>query len=326
MEVILVDNNSDKEEVLFLKKKYGKKLKFIRTGINLGYAAGNNLGAANAEGKYLIFLNNDTLVSKNWLNGPIKKFEKDSKIAFLQPKINWLLYKNYFEYCGGCGGFIDFFGFPFTRGRVFGSIEEDIKQYDDEKEIFWATGAALFCKRKIFEELGGFDQYFFSQVEDEDLNFRALRAGYKNIYYPQSTILHLGSFTGNRNMYNKTFFNYRNHLVMLAKNLSIKELLLITPMKIFFDFTASWYYLIRSRSFKMFRAVWAAYIFFILDLPDVISKRKSDKIKNFGYPQKSDLVYKGSVIFQYYLLRHRKWSEIFLNLKSPSKLKKVFND
>lgn len=324
LEVLLIDNNSDYEEISGLIKKYGRKIQFIRTGTNLGYAAGNNLGAANARGRYLVFLNNDTEVSKDWLKAPIAKLARDKKIAFLQPKINWLIYKTYFEYCGGCGGFIDFFGFPFTRGRVFGSIEEDINQYNDEREIFWATGAVMFCRKDTFEFLGGFDSYFFAQVEDEDLSFRALRAGYKNIYCPTSRVFHLGSFTGNRNIYNKTFFNYRNHLVMLFKNLSKKELAIILPSKIVLDLLASWYYLFGFRSLKMFRAVWAAYIFFVFDLPEVIVKRRNDKIGNFGYPSNTALVYRGSIIFQYYILQKRKWSEIFQQIKTNSKIKKVF--
>lgn len=323
-EVILVDNNSSPEEINKLKRKYFRKTTVIRTGVNLGYAGGNNLGAANAKGKYLVFLNNDTLVDPNWLAGPIKKMETDPKIAFLQPKIKWILHRNFFEYCGGGGGYLDFFGFPCTRGRIFGAIEEDVGQYEDERNIFWASGAVLFCLRETFEKLGGFDSYFFAQAEDEDINFRALRAGYRNIYYPGSLVYHLGSFTGGRNVYNKTFFNYRNHLVLLAKNLSVKELVIVLPVKVTLDFLASWYYLFYFRSVKMFRAVWASYFFLLFDLPEIIYSRKRDKIKNFGYPKDKHLVYKGSFVFQYYFLRKKRWSDIIREKPLKSKIIKVF--
>ena len=325
IDIILVDNNSDLQETKQLKRKYRNKINFIRTGRNLGYAGGNNLGAANANGKYLVFLNNDTQTTPNWLEHPIKKMEADSKIGFLQPKIRWLLHKNYFEYCGGCGGFIDFFGFPFTRGRIFGSIEEDIGQYDDGRRIFWATGAVLFCRRKTFEILGGFDSYFFAQVEDEDISFRALRAGYHNIYDPKSLVYHLGSFTGGRNTYNKTFFNYRNHLVLLIKNLSVRELIFVLPVKIFFDFLASWYYLFFFQSWKMFRGVWSAYLFFLFDFHNILYERRHDSIKNFGYPKGNSLVYYGSIIFQCYLLGRKRWGKIFLGKDYQTKIINLFS-
>lgn len=323
-EIILLDNNSEKKEIRWLKKHYGKKIKIVLSKENLGYAGGNNLSAENAKGKYLVFLNNDTVVPFDWLKKPIQRMEKDSKIAFLQPKIKWLKHKNFFEYAGGAGGYLDFFGYPFVRGRIFGSIEEDIGQYDDEREIFWASGVALFCRKNIFKKLGGFDSLFFAYAEENDLCFRAHRAGYKVIYCPGQEIFHLGGYTSNQNIFRKIFLIHRNHLILLIKNLRFVDLLLVLPLRLIMDIVSMPYYLYRFKSFKNIRAVISAYGSLILNFPKILKSRNRYQIKNFGYPQKPNLVYRGSIVWQYFIAKQKRWIEIIEKNSCSSKLIKIF--
>lgn len=323
-EVILVDNGSKIEETIKLKKIYGSKIKLVLNERNLGYAAGNNLGASLAKGEFIVFLNNDTIVPANWLSGPLEKLRNNPKIAFLQPKIKWLKNKKYFEYCGGAGGLIDLFGYPFVRGRIFGSIEEDVGQYDDEKEIFWASGVALFGRRTVFNELNGFDTFFFIQMEDVDLCFRAHRKGYKIFYLPSLEIFHLGSYTGNRDVFKKSFLNHRNHLVMLLKNLSWSEIFWIFPLRVFLDFCSVFYYITFLKSTKLALTVFQAYLSFFVNVPVVLGKRRLRDLGSFGYPSDLGLVYRGSVVWQYFILGKKKWSEICSLKKSPSKIIKIF--
>lgn len=323
-EIILVDNGSTPSERFRLEKRYGNKVKMIEVTENQGYAAGNNLGSQKANGKYLVFLNNDTIVNPNWLLNPIKKMESDSEIAFLQPKIKWLKHKNFFEYAGGAGGYLDRFGYPLVRGRVFGSIEEDIGQYDDEREIFWASGVALFCRKKVFGKLGGFDSFFFAYAEENDLCFRAHRAGYKVVYLPESTVFHLGGYTSNQNISKKVFLIFRNHLVLLLKNLKLSELIAILPIRILMDFGSAIYYLVQFRSPKSSLSILKAYGSLLINFPRIWKSRYQCPIKTFGYPSQKGLVYPGGIVWQYFVLGKKNWGEIFEGKKYSSKLIKIF--
>ena len=323
-EVILVDNGSSSKEREELKKLYKGKVKFIFNKKNLGYAGGNNIGAEKAKGKYLVFLNNDVEVPSDWLLFPIQKMEVDKNIAFLQPKIKWLKNKSFFEYAGGAGGYIDIFGYPFSRGRIFGCLEEDVGQYNDGKEIFWASGVALFCRKKIFKKLGMFDPIFFAYSEEIDLCFRAHRAGFKVIYYPLSTVFHLGGFTANRNPPFKIFLIHRNHLILMIKNLNFLEIILLFIPRIFMDFVAIIYYLAHYRSLRSSLAVIKAYNSLIRLLPKIINKRKNSNIKNFGYPKFGNLVHRGSILWEYFILGKKRYSEIVKGYYVKSRTIKIF--
>lgn len=323
-EVILVDNGSDKKEVKRLKRIYGGRVKIFLNKENLGYAVGNNQAAEEAKGKYLVFLNNDTLVSTDWLRKPIQRMEKNEKIAFLQPKIKWLKKRNFFEYAGGAGGYLDFFGYPFCRGRIFGSLEEDIGQYDDEREVLWASGVALFCRKKIFIKLGGFDPLFFGYAEENDLCFRAHRAGYKVLCFPKQEVLHLGGYTSNRDIPQKTFLIHRNHLFLLIKNLKLSELLMILPVRLIMELGAVFYYLFYFKAPQTARGAIRAHASFLINLPRILRNRYQDRIKNFGYPQKPEIVYRGSLVWQYFVLKKERWMEVFKKKSCESELMRIF--
>ena len=323
-EIILVDNGSQKKETNRLQKKYNQRAKIILNKKNVGFAMGNNIGVRHAKGIYLVFLNNDTVVTPNWISKAAMRLENDHTIAFLQPKIKSLKYKKYFEYAGGAGGYIDFFGYPFVRGRIFGTIEEDIGQYDDERDVFWASGVCLFCRKKIFLQLGGFDPKFFAYAEEDDLCFRAWRSGYKSIYYPEAEIYHLGGYTSNQNIAQKIFLIHRNHLLLLLKNIKIRQLIVILPCRMFMDIGTFFYYLLKYRSRDTAFSIIRAYLSLLFNLKNIIAARLKDTIGNFGYPTRQNLVYRGSIVFDYFFLGKTKWGKIMENKDCPSKQIKLF--
>lgn len=323
-EILLVDNASAPSEIISLRRKYGKSVRIIANSKNVGYAQGNNIGAKESDGTFLVFLNNDAMVTKGWLSSPLAILEDDPTVAFVQPKVKWKRYKKYFEYAGGAGGFIDMFGYPFVRGRIFGSIEEDVAQYEDQREIFWASGVALVCRKSVFEKLGGFDSFFFTHGEEEDLCFRAWRAGYRILYTSASVVFHIGAYTGNRNVFQKTFYNHRNHLILLLKNLSAPELIMILPLRMVCDFASMVYYVMRYRSIQNGLSVILAYFSFLIHFPRFLKSRFEDPFKNFGYPKNPTLVFRGSIAAEYFLKKRRKWAEIFGANMSVSKLRSLF--
>jgi GT2 family glycosyltransferase len=323
-EIIIVDNGSSANEVLMLNNIFGKSIKIIFSKTNLGYAGGCNLGVNYATGEYLVFLNNDTIVPKNWLENPINRLEEDKKIAFIQPKIKSLVFPGFFEYAGGAGGYIDFFGYPFVRGRIFGTLEQDIGQYDDEREIFWASGVCLFCRKIVFQKLGGFDPLFFAYAEEDDLCFRAIRAGFRNIYFPNVEIYHYGGKTSNRNIPYKLFLIHRNHIILLIKNVKLIELIIILPIRFLFDLFTSVYYLFIYKSIINSLVVFRSYSSLMFNIFRIIKTRQNYRIANFGLPYNRGILYKGSIVIDYFILQRRTWSEVILNKKIHVKLNKIF--
>lgn len=308
-EIVLWDNGSSQKEQEQLKRLFSRRVKLILKKKNYGFAEANNLALKEARGKYVVFLNNDTEVDSDWLKSLVKKMNGNKKVAFLQPKIIAIDNRRFFNYAGAVGGMIDSLGYTFARGRVFDYVEMDKGQYDNGQEIFWASGVAIMVQRDVFEKLGGFDKRFFACQEEVDLCFRALRAGYKILVVPQSVVYHLGSVTLNRNLANRVFLNHRNQLFLLFKNLKIAELFWVLSLRAFLDLGAALYYLYH-RNLSLFLSVFRAYYSFILNLPGVIKIRVSDKIGNFGFP-KDDTVYRGSLIFDYFVLKKRSYTEIF---------------
>lgn len=308
-EVIVWDNGSDINEQKKLLKIFKSKVKFIFKEKNYGFAEGNNLAIKFAQGEFIVFLNNDTTVDPNWLSPLLERILKEKEVAFLQPKVIAIENTCFFNYAGAAGGIIDKYGYTFARGRVFDYVEKDFGQYNNESEIFWASGVAMFCRKKVFEKLGGFDSSFFACQEEVDLCFRAFRAGYKNLVVPSSIIYHLGSVTLNRNMAHRVYLNHRNQIIMMVKNMSVNELLYILPIRILLDLGAICYYLV-NKNLLFCQSVLKAYSDIFNNLSTILLKRKNDKIKKFGLP-KSDAVFNGSIIVDYFLKRKKRYSEIF---------------
>ena len=217
MEIIIADNASADGSAEWLKANY-PDIKIVTFNQNHGYAGGNNRAVKYATGDILLFLNNDVRTSPNWLSELNVAFQKDD-LSIAQPKILSVEEPELFEYAGASGGFIDWLGFPFCRGRMFDTLEKDSGQYNNQVPIFWASGAAFAIRKELFTEAGGFDEDFEFHMEEIDLCWRCLKMGKSIAVIPNSEVFHLGGGSLPANSPRKVFYNYRNSLVMLLKNL-----------------------------------------------------------------------------------------------------------
>ena len=233
-EVVIIDNCSTDDSVAYLTTSF-PIIKIISLDKNYGFAQGYNKGLQQVDAPYYVLLNSDVEVTEKWLDPMIQLLENDSKIAACQPKIKDYNKKKYFEYAGAAGGFIDNLGYPFCKGRVFETLEEDKGQYNQSSEIFWASGACLFIRSEIYKEVGGLDDFFFAHMEEIDLCWRIKNQGYKIMACPSSTVYHLGGGTLNKINPQKTFLNYRNSLLTLHKNLPKEKIFYTILTRLFLD-------------------------------------------------------------------------------------------
>lgn len=217
-DVYVADNASTDDSVAFVKANF-PSVKIIQNPSNSGYAGGYNQALKSVDAEIYALVNSDIEVTENWLNPILEKFQNEPQTAIIQPKILDYKNKEYFEYAGAAGGFIDRYGYPFCRGRIFETIEKDQGQYDDETEIFWASGACFFIRKSVFDSLGGFDTDFFAHQEEIDLCWRAFNTGAQIKYTSKSVVYHVGGATLQQGNPKKTFLNFRNSLLMLVKNL-----------------------------------------------------------------------------------------------------------
>ena len=272
-EVIVADNNSTDESVAYLKENY-PNIRIIHNDGNYGYAKGYNLALRQIDAEYFVLLNSDIQVTKDWTCPIIELMEKDQSIAACQPKILDYNNKNKFEYAGASGGFIDKFGYPFCRGRMFDDLEEDKEQYNDGTEVFWATGACLFVRASHFFEAGELDEDFFAHQEEIDLCWRLKNKGYKIMVEPKSEVYHVGGGTLNVGSPFKTHLNFRNNLYMLFKNLPLSSLFIIIPIRLVLDGIASITFLRNKQGINHFFAVMKAHFSFYFEIPKLIVKRR----------------------------------------------------
>ncbi len=236
--IIVADNASTDNSIEILKLHFPQVEILINTQ-NDGFAGGYNWALQLIDAEYFVLLNSDVEVTNNWIEPIIELMQGDATIAACQPKLHSFKNKNLFEYAGASGGFIDFLGYPFMRGRVFDILEEDKNQYNSAIPIFWATGAAMFIKSKIFKECNGFDNRFFAHQEEIDLCWRMQLKGYKIYVCPSSIVYHVGAGTlprGGR----KVFLNFRNNLWMLSKNLPVHEKVWKIPFRFLLDAISAW--------------------------------------------------------------------------------------
>ena len=238
-EIIIVDNNSEDDSIDFLKTHY-PAIRIIQNAGNWGFAKGYNEALKQISSDYYVLLNSDVEVTPNWLEPMVDLLESDSSIAACQPKILAYQNKNLFEYAGAAGGWIDKYGYPFCKGRVFEICEEDRGQYDQVEPIFWATGAALFIRSSAFHEQKGLDEYFFAHQEEIDLCWRIQLAGGKIYSCPSAVVYHVGGGTLQRGNSKKTFLNFRNNLIMLAKNWPLSKKIWALPVRVSLDAMAAW--------------------------------------------------------------------------------------
>ncbi len=239
IELVVADNGSIDGSVLYLKE-FHPGIRIIAFEKNHGFANGYNKALKLVNAAYYIILNSDIEVTAGWIEPVISLMENDKTIAACQPKILSYYDRKTFDYAGGAGGWLDKYGYPFAKGRIFDICEEDQGQYDQSEPIFWASGAAMFVRSEIFHEVKGFDDYFFAHQEEIDMCWRMQLAGYKIFSCPQSVVYHVGGGTLPRGNTKKTYLNFRNNQIMLAKNLSWQERVWKIPFRIFLDAVSAW--------------------------------------------------------------------------------------
>ncbi|WP_417887176.1 glycosyltransferase family 2 protein [Zunongwangia sp.] len=273
--IYVADNASTDTSIKFLKENY-PQIQLILNTENGGYAKGYNEALKHLTEDIFILLNSDVEVTKNWLTPILSIFKEDANTAAVQPKLLDYNNRNYFEYAGAAGGFIDKYGYPFCRGRIFDTLEEDINQYNDVSEIFWASGACLAIRNKAFKEAGGFDNDFFAHQEEIDLCWRLKNNGYSIKYTSRSSVYHLGGATLNKMSPKKTYLNFRNSLFMLTKNLPKNKLWSILFFRMVWDGIAAMKFAIGGE-FQHFLAVAKAHSSFYKNFLKMHKKRSSNK-------------------------------------------------
>lgn len=303
--IVVADNASTDDSLGFLAANY-PEIRIIRNLKNEGFAKGYNLALAQIEAEYYILLNSDIEVTENWILPVIHLMEQDDLIAACQPKIRSYHEPKKFEYAGAAGGFIDKLGYPFCRGRLFLSIEEDHGQYDDPVEIFWASGACMFVKSKHFHQIGGLDDDFFAHMEEIDFCWRLKNNGFKIMYCPASTVFHIGGGTLPKISWRKTYLNFRNNFYLLYKNLPDDRLVKVFTIRLILDGIAAFKFLFQA-GFQDFWAVTQAHMAFYRTLKTFRNKRKTlrhGSMKN---------IYGRNIVFDYYIRGKRKYSQLNLN-------------
>jgi GT2 family glycosyltransferase len=302
-EVIIADNASSDDSIDYLKSAF-PEIRIIQNNENGGFSKGYNDALAQVDADYFVLLNSDIEVTPNWIEPVIKLMESDLKIAACQPKLISYYEREKFEYAGAAGGFIDKYGYPFCRGRLFQSIEKDKGQYDDVAEVFWATGACMFVRAEVYRKLGGLDNRFFAHMEEIDFCWRAKNEGYKIMYCPHSVVYHVGGGTLPKKSSKKTYLNMRNNNVMLFKNLPSERLLKVYSARLILDGIAAVKFLFDGGFGDFFAVIRAHWKFFSM-IPEL---RKERKITNHLAVSK---IYKKNLVFEYFLKGKRK----FTNLK-----------
>ncbi|MBS1532224.1 MAG: glycosyltransferase family 2 protein [Bacteroidetes bacterium] len=237
LDIVVGDNGSTDGSVEFLRQNF-PSVKIIQNDQNYGFTGGYNRVLEKVDADYFVLLNSDVEVPQSWIEPVITLMESDALIAVAAPKIKSFLQKDYLEHAGAAGGFIDVFGYPFCRGRMFYKIEDDKGQYNRSDEVFWATGAAMFIKKELWVMSGGFDERFFAHMEEIDLCWRLKNLGYKVMYCAASEVYHLGGGTLNVENPFKTFLNFRNNLLLLQNNLSFWRGLFIIFIRFWMDLLA----------------------------------------------------------------------------------------
>tara|TARA_B100000767_G_scaffold275748_1_gene315017 strand:- start:7182 stop:8186 length:1005 start_codon:yes stop_codon:yes gene_type:complete len=298
--IYLIDNASEDDSISFVKKEF-TEITIIQNNENLGYAGGYNTGLKEIDEDILCLINNDLRVSKNWLLPIIEIFEKNPDTAIAQPHILDEKDPSKFEYAGAAGGYVDRFGYPFCRGRIFHHLEKDLGQYDKNKTIFWASGACFFIRNKIFKSAKGFDEDFFMHQEEIDLCWRVYNQG-KEIYsIGKSKVYHLGGGSLPDSP-KKVFYNFRNSMYLILKNVPSIPLFFIFLARLFLDGIAGIHFLLKGEV-KNFLSIIKAHFFIYLNIFKILRKRQ-EIVTDRPY------FLTNSVVFQFFLKKKCKYSDL----------------
>ncbi|SMO90088.1 hypothetical protein SAMN06265379_1139 [Saccharicrinis carchari] len=306
VEIIVADNASTDASIQLLKTKF-PTLSIIQLDKNYGFTGGYNRALKQVKAEHIVLLNSDIAPAPNWLPPLIEEMDAYSQTAICVPKIKSYREPAYFEYAGAAGGFIDKYGFPFCRGRIFNEIEEDKGQYNQSGAIFWASGAALMIRSKLFFECGGLDEDFFAHMEEIDLCWRLKNRGYQVKYIANSEVYHLGGATLDYQNPRKVYLNFRNNLFLLVKNIGKHKLLLKLTQRMLLDGIAAVKFLV-SGEFRNISSVFMAHLSFYRLFGKMYRKRLNNlkKVKTTRHKE----IYTKSVIVQFFIKNKKKFSEL----------------
>ena len=303
--VIVADNGSSDDSLDYLRKAF-PQVELIILNENHGFAKGYNEALKEVSADYYMLLNSDVEVEPGWLQPMVETLETEQKAAACQPKILAFKDKHMFEYAGGAGGWLDLFGYPFARGRIFDICEEDTGQFNKTEEVFWASGAAMLIKSEVFHQLKGFDEYFFAHQEEIDLCWRIHLAGYKVFCCPDARIYHVGGGTLPRGNSKKTFLNFRNNQILLAKNLPWSEKWWKIPFRLFLDQVSAVKGLL-SGDAGYFVAIFKAHLAYFDWFLFKPKSRPADKRRKLNtFPG----VYHGNIVWQHFALKKKFFRDI----------------
>ena len=289
--IYLADNDSSDDSISFVSTNF-PSVQIIKNEYNFGFAKGYNEALKSVNADIFALVNSDVEVTPNWLEPILETFKNEPNTAIVQPKILDYKRKDYFEYAGAGGGFIDKYGFPYCRGRIFETIEIDLGQYNDTCEIFWASGACFFIRSSVYRELNGFDGDFFAHQEEIDLCWRAKNKKYIIKYNGLSTIYHVGGATLSEENPKKTFLNFRNSLFMLTKNLPNEKLLKIIFIRMLLDGIAGIRFLFQGKFTHLFAVLKAHFHYYHL-IQRNLNKRGQIKVNHYFE--------RNSIVYNYYI-------------------------
>lgn len=304
--IIVADNASSDRSIDLLKHAF-PEVEIIVLNDNYGFTGGYNRALEKVDSEYYLLLNSDVEVTEGWLAPLLDWMDSHPESAACQPKIRSFHDKHLLEHAGAAGGFIDALGYPFCRGRILNVLEEDHGQYQDVRPVFWATGACMLVRSADFKGQGGFDERFFAHMEEIDLCWRLQRAGRMIHVVPGSTVYHVGGGTLPKKSPRKTFFNFRNNLLMLAKNLPISTLLWLIPLRLLLDGVAGVKFLLDGDIRDTWAVVRAHFGFYRLTL---VSGNRNPAIP---IPPRRRLVkglYRGSILFDHYIKKTHRFSDL----------------
>ena len=304
---IYVADNASTDNSLSLIEEQFPTVKTLLLDKNYGFAGGYNKALAQINADYFVLLNSDVEVTENWLQPLLNYMNENADVAACQPKIKSFYNRDYFEHAGASGGFIDYLGFPFCRGRVVGTAEMDRGQYDTVIDVFWATGACLLIRSELYNQVGGLDDEFFAHMEEIDLCWRLKGQGFRIVCIPQSEVYHVGGGTLQVEHPHKTYLNFRNNLLMLYKNLPQKSLSNIMRWRMLFDYAAAFQLFVTGKP-KNAKSVFKARRDFKKMLPGFVDKR----IENLSSATRTDFpeILRKSIVIEYYLKGNKTYSKL----------------
>jgi GT2 family glycosyltransferase len=300
-DIYVADNASNDDSAVFIQENF-PEVSIISNSNNGGYAKGYNDALKHIKADIYCLINSDVEVTENWLSPILDVFSKESNTAIIQPKILDYKDKSKFEYASAGGGFIDFFGYPYCRGRVFNHLETDRGQFDDTAQIFWASGACFFVRSEVYHELHGFDEKYFAHQEEIDLCWRTQNLGYDITYVGASTVYHVGGATLQESNPQKTYLNFRNSLLNIVKNIPPRYFLIVVLSRLLLDGVAGIKFIVELRPIHTW-SILKAHVSFYSKLFSYLKLRRTIK-KDHSYFRHF------SVVWQYFVLRRRTFSSL----------------